>query len=890
MKLITLRMLLHKPSALPSSAAVQRLHGADSEDLRPNRVLVRKVLGESLLKLQGEATKQTRSIRWELGACWVQHLQNQASGKTDSKKTEEAKVEPAVKGLGKQGGLLKEIKKKIEDKNSKGDGKDVSMANNDDNKKSDTFNLKELGKQDEETEKVWKNLLPEAAYLRLKESETGLHLKIKSKPGQNSDLVMDEYQKDETLSPTYPVAENSSDKENKSDVPFVEPVEEKPDVNLAETLASTHKDDLAQGDTSDEGWQEAVPKGRSPTGRKSSSSRRPSLAKLNTNFMNVSQTSRYRGKPTNFTSPRTSPSESSPSPGAVIPVQKKFVKSPNFSPKPNNTTAMAAAIEKQANPKSGPASPASNDQVVKSSPSPISVQAVGKLLSYKEVALAPPGTIVKAVAEQLPKDNASLGENPQVLKETAGTESSQKEEIEAVIVEEQDEAEKQVGDKKDVVSVDVRSLLDEKEEVKSSVDKEDKEAKAGVGERARTGADSLMVESPEEPKSVTQGIEMQTASVEDSEETNSSEQTSKSATPEPIEGVQQEAASINQEPPSVLTASSSHLLEKDACEHMEYAVEGVDGSHDLQNGDACVETVSNGEKQDEAENGKETSKKLSAAAPPFNPSIIPVFGSVPVPGFKEHGGILPPPVNIPPILTMNPVRRSPHQSATARVPYGPRLSGGYNRSSNRVPRNKPGFHSGEHAGDGNHFSPPRIMNPHAAEFVPGQPWVPTGYPVSPNGYLASSNGYPIPPNGFPVSPNGYPAPINGIPVIQNGFPPSPAGSIESPVSSAESPTLVTVDADHRTDAQVVMEEGNKNSLKKVECEIGPTDKKAQENQSSDTPVSDPQSENTTSSNEAAVTDVTITTETGSSLVVSEKSSKRWGDYSDGEADIVEVAS
>ncbi|KAK6942337.1 Nucleosome assembly protein (NAP) [Dillenia turbinata] len=50
----------------------------------------------------------------------------------------------------------------------------------------------------------------------------------------------------------------------------------------------------------------------------------------------------------------------------------------------------------------------------------------------------------------------------------------------------------------------------------------------------------------------------------------------------------------------------------------------------------------------------------------------------------------------------------------------------------------------------------------------------------------------------------------------------------------------------------------------------PIDKKAQENQSSDTPERYPQSEDTTSSHEAAVTDVAVTKETCSSLVVSEK--------------------
>ncbi|KAK3032246.1 hypothetical protein RJ639_035539, partial [Escallonia herrerae] len=174
----SLRMILHKASTPQSSGAIQRSQGTDAEELRSARSLVRKVLEESLLELQGEPSEQTQSIRWELGACWVQHLQNQASGKAESKKTEEAKAEPAVKGLGKHGGLLKEIKKKSEDRISKNEqGKEVAVnTGHDMNTKPDIINQKEKEKL-EDREILWRKLLPEAAYLRLKESETGLHNK-----------------------------------------------------------------------------------------------------------------------------------------------------------------------------------------------------------------------------------------------------------------------------------------------------------------------------------------------------------------------------------------------------------------------------------------------------------------------------------------------------------------------------------------------------------------------------------------------------------------------------------------------------------------------------------------------------------------------------------------
>lgn len=145
----------------------------DVEESQTTRPLVRQVLGESLVRIQEEQSKPKTSIRWELGACWVQHLQNQASEKNESKKNEESKVEPTVKGLGKHGGLLKDLKKKTDDRSFKNDSNKEQSAGN-----ISDADKKELEKEDEEKEIMWKKLLPEAAYLRLKKSETGLHLKV----------------------------------------------------------------------------------------------------------------------------------------------------------------------------------------------------------------------------------------------------------------------------------------------------------------------------------------------------------------------------------------------------------------------------------------------------------------------------------------------------------------------------------------------------------------------------------------------------------------------------------------------------------------------------------------------------------------------------------------
>ncbi|KAJ0965739.1 hypothetical protein J5N97_026877 [Dioscorea zingiberensis] len=177
----SLRMLLHK-STSQSSGLSPHTHCTDDEDLQTARSLVQKVLADSLMKLEEAAPKQRKSIRWELGACWVQHLQNQDKGKTEPKKTEEAKVEPAVKGLGKQFGQLKEIKKKTDEKGVKTDpgGKENPSCNGSIASKTNLLknsDSKELDKQNVDKELVLQKVLPEAAFLRLKESETGLHLK-----------------------------------------------------------------------------------------------------------------------------------------------------------------------------------------------------------------------------------------------------------------------------------------------------------------------------------------------------------------------------------------------------------------------------------------------------------------------------------------------------------------------------------------------------------------------------------------------------------------------------------------------------------------------------------------------------------------------------------------
>jgi protein TIF31 len=155
--------------------------------LQSARTLVQKVLEDSLLKLQEEQTGQRMLIRWELGACWVQNLQNQSTAENlETKPSEESKSEPTIKGLGKQFGLLKEIKKKTDDKNKKVDPTktnclDASAGSEiESNKKegSEEAVQHKVEKEESESELALRKLLPEAAFIRLKESETGLHRKV----------------------------------------------------------------------------------------------------------------------------------------------------------------------------------------------------------------------------------------------------------------------------------------------------------------------------------------------------------------------------------------------------------------------------------------------------------------------------------------------------------------------------------------------------------------------------------------------------------------------------------------------------------------------------------------------------------------------------------------
>ncbi|KAF6155004.1 hypothetical protein GIB67_035751 [Kingdonia uniflora] len=665
--------------------------------------------------------------------------------------------------------------------------------------------------------------------------------KIKGKP----EAAIDEQEEEASL-PTFSVKDSSSDKENKEETQSTEPKDgNKPIVNLIDVSVLKRQDHLVgHEDISDEGWQEAFPKSRS-LGR----SKRPSLAKLNTNSLNAPESARYRGKPTNFPSPRTSPNEAASVATIAVPAPKKLVKSSSFSPK------------------SSPVSPAPTGQLVKTSPLTIPA---GKLLSYKDVALAPPGSIVK-VKEYLPNVNSPLANSTKAVVELTDQTGEDKK---AENITERDQS-PPVNDEERKTTT-----IEEKESVANNVVVvvSPQEMK-GIEKEDTVTKNVAVIKSPQEMKGVEgkETILKNVMFIESSKEMKGMEL----KRIEPVEVAfleQKKCDSLKDSIPNTTTSDSqvssnceTKSLVKDATDVVEEEVgEKSEGLPKQSSGDENS-SLPIGEKLEEAETelGTEISKKLSAAAPPFNPSMVPVFGSVSIPVFKEHGGILSAPVNIPQMMTINHIRKSSHQSAATRVPYGPRLSGGYRSGGNRTLRMKPTLQNGEHVVDGNHHSPPRVMNPHAPEFVPGQPWAPNGSPTSENGTPLPLNGFLVPQNGIPLSGSDSLASPNGPPTFPNGSPASPvaitisAEDRKKEIGAKENTSVENPSAGEKEGGLDKLEDLSGDEQAKIELKENPT------------------------AAIALFADVEFVKESCSETKTHIKATKCWGDYSDNEAEVAE---
>ncbi|XP_039060947.1 protein TSS-like [Hibiscus syriacus] len=166
----SLRVLLHKSGTKETSGGqTQQVNLTVSE---ASGCLVQQVVKESLTKLEEILVARERSIRLELGSCWVQYLQKLESSTetTSNGPGHDREAEPAVKGLGKQFKCLKKrgnINSKVDKEEN--DSEPCSMNVN--------FNQghQSIGESNNDVE--LKNLISEEAFSRLEESGTGLHVK-----------------------------------------------------------------------------------------------------------------------------------------------------------------------------------------------------------------------------------------------------------------------------------------------------------------------------------------------------------------------------------------------------------------------------------------------------------------------------------------------------------------------------------------------------------------------------------------------------------------------------------------------------------------------------------------------------------------------------------------
>ncbi|RDX66608.1 Protein TSS, partial [Mucuna pruriens] len=171
----SLRLLLHKSGAESLEGPLSSL--SNSDDLDASKSLVRKLVQECMEKIKEEPSVSKSSIRWELGSCWMQHLQKQETSTDNNSKNKEDDndIEQAVKGLGKQFKFLKRRERKSNDL----DGAD-SREQNDDSRPgnvNDVAGKVEPNNDDLSNSNELDKLLSKEALLRLKESGTHLHLK-----------------------------------------------------------------------------------------------------------------------------------------------------------------------------------------------------------------------------------------------------------------------------------------------------------------------------------------------------------------------------------------------------------------------------------------------------------------------------------------------------------------------------------------------------------------------------------------------------------------------------------------------------------------------------------------------------------------------------------------
>ncbi|MCE3214681.1 hypothetical protein HAX54_053037, partial [Datura stramonium] len=174
----SLRLLLHKKV----DNKVMHSKPSETEDTNCSQTFVKRILEQSLAKLEEEKIEGDSFIRWELGACWIQHLQDQKKSEKDKKSpVEKTKNEMKVEGLGIPLKSLKNRKKSTDGTNMESQSESFKSVADGVGEGFEKAVLKSGESQFEtdtdQNQVILKALLSNAGFTRLKESETGLHLK-----------------------------------------------------------------------------------------------------------------------------------------------------------------------------------------------------------------------------------------------------------------------------------------------------------------------------------------------------------------------------------------------------------------------------------------------------------------------------------------------------------------------------------------------------------------------------------------------------------------------------------------------------------------------------------------------------------------------------------------
>lgn len=177
----SLRLLLHE-NATHEQNKVTQSRTLECEELDSSQAFVERLLEDSLAKLREEENDKDAFVRWELGACWIQHLQDQKKTEKEKKHSnDKPKNEMKVEGLGTPLKSLKNRKKTLDGSTTDLQTENIISAvdevkNEAEETISTTESQLDIGASEDEL--MIKTLLSDAAFTRLEESDTGLHAKV----------------------------------------------------------------------------------------------------------------------------------------------------------------------------------------------------------------------------------------------------------------------------------------------------------------------------------------------------------------------------------------------------------------------------------------------------------------------------------------------------------------------------------------------------------------------------------------------------------------------------------------------------------------------------------------------------------------------------------------